>query len=144
MIPSALPDARGRRKERIGEVLSDKMDKTIVVWVERRLRHPLYQKEIKVGSKCYAHDEKEQAHVGDRVRIVEIRPLSRLKRWRLAGVVSRAKLARPTDLADEEAALGRKEKTAAAPAAAAPPAEAKSKEASPTRRAAKKGSGEGA
>ncbi|MCX7819718.1 MAG: 30S ribosomal protein S17 [Kiritimatiellae bacterium] len=82
--------ARGRRKERIGEVVSDRMAKTIVVRVERRQRHPLYEKEIRAYSKFYAHDEAGLARVGDRVRIVETRPLSRLKRWRLVEVIERA------------------------------------------------------
>ena len=82
---------RGHRKERVGEVVSDAMDKTIVVRVERRIRHPLYTKEMRTFSKFHAHDEKNEAHVGDRVRIVETRPLSRLKCWRLLEVVSRAK-----------------------------------------------------
>lgn len=86
--PTAAP--RGHRKERVGEVVSDKMQKTIVVSVERRIRHPLYGKEMRQLSKFYAHDEKGEAKAGDRVRIVETRPMSRLKRWRLVEVLSRA------------------------------------------------------
>lgn len=82
--------SRGHRKERVGEVVSDKMQKTIVVSVERRIRHPLYSKEMRQHSKFYAHDEKGEAKMGDRVRIVETRPMSRLKRWRLVEVVGRA------------------------------------------------------
>lgn len=78
---------RARRKERTGVVVSDKMDKTIVVRVGRRVRHPMYGKEMRLYSKFYAHDEKNEAKVGDKVRIIETRPLSRLKRWRLAQVV---------------------------------------------------------
>ena len=85
--------ARGHRKERVGEVVSDKMQKTIVVSVERRIRHPLYGKEMRQYSKFYAHDEKGEAKSGDRVRIVETRPMSRLKRWRLVEVLSRGGVA---------------------------------------------------
>lgn len=81
---------RGVRKERKGTVVSDKSSKTIVVNVTRRIRHPLYGKEITVSRKYHAHDEKEEAGVGDTVRIEECRPLSRLKRWRLVEVVARA------------------------------------------------------
>ncbi|OQW97882.1 MAG: 30S ribosomal protein S17 [Verrucomicrobia bacterium A1] len=80
---------RGHRRERLGEVVSDAMDKTIVVRVERRIRHALYGKEMRSYTKFHAHDEKNEAHKGDRVRIVETRPLSRLKRWRLLEIVSR-------------------------------------------------------
>ena len=81
---------RGVRKQRSGVVVSDKMDKTIVVMAERRIRHPVYGKEIIRTKKFYAHDEKNEAKVGDVVRIAEARPLSRLKRWRLVEVVTRA------------------------------------------------------
>jgi small subunit ribosomal protein S17 len=75
-------------KEREGFVVSDKMDKTIVVRVDRRTRHPVYGKVIKVSKKFYAHDEEQKAKVGDFVRIVESRPMSRLKRWRLSEVIA--------------------------------------------------------
>lgn len=78
---------RGLRKTREGRVVSEKMDKTIVVQVERRIRHPLYGKEMRRFKKFYVHDEKNEAHVGDRVRISEVRPVSKLKRWRLLEVV---------------------------------------------------------
>lgn len=78
---------RHKRKERIGVVVSDAMDKTIVVRVGRRVRHPLYGKEIRIYNKFYAHDEKNAAQCGNRVRIVETRPLSSLKRWRLVEVL---------------------------------------------------------
>jgi small subunit ribosomal protein S17 len=81
---------RGVRKNRSGVVVSDKMDKTIVVMAERRIRHAQYGKEITRTKKFYAHDEKNEAKVGDVVRIEEARPLSRLKRWRLVEVVTRA------------------------------------------------------
>lgn len=80
---------RGHRKERLGEVISNKMAKTIVVRVERRFPHPAYKKVVTSYAKFYAHDEKSEANVGDRVRIQETRPLSRTKRWRLVEVVER-------------------------------------------------------
>lgn len=78
---------RTLRKSRVGMVVSDKMDKTIVVTVVRRVPHPRFKKIIKQTSKFYAHDEKGEAKVGDRVRIMEIRPMSKLKRWRLVEVL---------------------------------------------------------
>ena len=80
---------RGHRKERVGRVVSDKMDKTIVVRVERRFRHPQFKKVITAYSKFYAHDEKNDAKIGDRVRIQETRPLSKTKSWRLVEIVER-------------------------------------------------------
>ncbi len=82
---------RGVRKNREGIVISDSMDKTVVVGVERRFRHPTYGKEIKRSKKYYAHDEKNEARKGDVVRIVETRPLSKLKRWRLVEVLKKGK-----------------------------------------------------
>jgi small subunit ribosomal protein S17 len=82
---------RGRRKERQGVVVSDVQDKTIVVRVERRTTHPLYGKTMTQSKKYHVHDEANDAHVGDTVRIVETRPLSKLKRWRLDEVVERAR-----------------------------------------------------
>ena len=81
---------RSVRKEQSGVVISDKMHKTIVVQTERRIRHAQYGKEITRTKKYYAHDEKNEAKVGDTVRIMESRPMSRLKRWRLVAVVSKA------------------------------------------------------
>ncbi len=81
--------ARGNRKERVGEVISNRMTKTIVVRVERRFPHPKFKKVVTGYTKFYAHDEKSDAKVGDRVRIEETRPLSKLKRWRLVEVVER-------------------------------------------------------
>lgn len=80
---------RGNRKERVGEVISAKMAKTIVVRVQRRFPHPQYKKVVTAYSKFYAHDEKSEAKVGDQVRISESRPISKLKRWRLVEVVER-------------------------------------------------------
>jgi small subunit ribosomal protein S17 len=87
----APPQAdRGKRKERTGEVISNKMAKTIIVRVERRFPHPKYKKVVTGYKKLYAHDEKGEAKVGDRVRIEETRPLSKTKRWRLMEVVKRS------------------------------------------------------
>ncbi|HWO69933.1 MAG TPA: 30S ribosomal protein S17 [Actinomycetota bacterium] len=82
---------RGRRKVRTGVVVSDRMDKTVVVKVERTFPHPLYGKTVRRSSKVYAHDEANEARVGDTVRVMETRPLSRLKRWRVVEIVERAK-----------------------------------------------------
>ncbi|MFT3661291.1 MAG: 30S ribosomal protein S17 [Gordonia sp. (in: high G+C Gram-positive bacteria)] len=84
-------EERNRRKERIGYVVSDKMDKTIVVELEDRVKHPLYGKIIRTTSKVKAHDEQETAGIGDRVRLMETRPLSKSKRWRLVEVLEKAK-----------------------------------------------------
>lgn len=81
--------SRGQRKTRVGSVVSDRMDKTIVVSVERRFAHPLYGKQVTRHKKYYAHDQENEARNGDVVRIVETRPLSKLKRWRLVEVVRR-------------------------------------------------------
>ena len=86
---SAASD-RGNRKERIGEVISNKMAKTITVRVERRFAHPRFKKVVTGYKKFYAHDEKNEAKVGDRVRIEETRPLSKTKRWRLVEVVEKS------------------------------------------------------
>jgi len=77
----------GKRKERIGIVVSDRMDKTIVVRIERKAKHPLYEKNIKKYKKFKVHDEKNQAKLGDQVKIQETRPLSKEKRWRLVEVI---------------------------------------------------------
>jgi small subunit ribosomal protein S17 len=82
-------EGRGNRKERVGEVISAKMAKTIVVRVERRFPHPQYRKIVTAYTKFYAHDEKNEAKAGDRVLIQETRPLSKLKRWRLIEVVEK-------------------------------------------------------
>lgn len=82
--------ARNQRKERTGEVVSSKMQKTIVVSVKRRFPHPQFKKVVTSFKKFYAHDEKSEAKVGDIVRIEETRPLSKTKRWRLIEVVERA------------------------------------------------------
>jgi small subunit ribosomal protein S17 len=82
---------RGRRKVRVGVVVSDGMDKTVVVRIDRQVRHPLYGKTVRRSSKLAAHDEENDAHVGDTVRITETRPVSKTKRWRVVEVVERAK-----------------------------------------------------
>ncbi len=81
--------ARAKRKERVGEVIASKMAKTIVVQVERRFPHPKFKKIVTGYKKLYAHDEKGEAKVGDRVRLEETRPLSKTKRWRLVEIVER-------------------------------------------------------
>ncbi|GBC99256.1 30S ribosomal protein S17 [bacterium HR17] len=86
---------RGRRKTFVGTVVSDKMDKTVVVAVDRLVRHPLYKKVIRRTSKFYAHDERNECRIGDIVEIVETRPLSKLKRWRVVRIVQRAKVPLP-------------------------------------------------
>ena len=78
------------RKEKVGRVVSDKMDKTIVVSVERLSRHPLYKRVIRLTTKFKAHDERNEARIGDTVRIVESRPLSATKRWRMVEIMARA------------------------------------------------------
>ena len=88
-------ESRGNRKERVGEVISNKMNKTIVVRVERRFPHPQFRKVVTAYTKFYAHDEKSEAKPGDRVRIQETRPLSKLKSWRLVEVVERGEQLAP-------------------------------------------------
>lgn len=78
-----------KRKTLLGEVVSDRMHKTITVVVERRVRHPIYERVIRRSKKYHAHDEQNQCRIGDVVRIVETRPLSRTKRWRLQEIVRR-------------------------------------------------------
>lgn len=82
---------RRRRKVRIGKVVSNKMQKSIVVAIERQVAHPLYKKYYRRTSKLMVHDEKQEAKIGDIVRIMETRPLSANKRWRLVGVIEKAK-----------------------------------------------------
>ena len=82
---------RNLRKERIGVVVSDKMDKSIVILVERKVKHPKYGKFVKKSTKFMAHDEKNEANIGDTVRIMETRPLSKTKNWRLVEIVEKVK-----------------------------------------------------
>jgi len=86
-----VTEERGRRKVRVGLVVSDKMQKTIVVELEDRVKHPKYGKIIRTTTKVKAHDEQEVAGVGDRVQLMETRPLSATKRWRLVEVLEKAK-----------------------------------------------------
>ena len=88
---AAGQEARGYRKQRRGYVVSDKMDKTVVVEVEDRVKHPLYGKVLRRSSKVKAHDEANSAGVGDLVLITETRPLSATKRWRVVEILERAK-----------------------------------------------------
>ena len=82
---------RNRRKSKVGVVVSDKMDKTVVVAIEDFVRHPLYGKAVKRTKKLKVHDENNECNIGDKIRIMETRPLSKDKRWRLVGVVEKAK-----------------------------------------------------
>jgi small subunit ribosomal protein S17 len=82
---------RSRRKERTGVVVSDKMDKTVLVRIDRQVRHSVYGKIVRRSSKLAAHDEQNDVHVGDTVRVMETRPMSKSKRWRVVEVVERAK-----------------------------------------------------
>lgn len=88
---NTVSESRNLRKERIGKVSSDKMDKSITVVVERKMKHPIYGKFVKKSTKLMAHDEKGEAGIGDTVRIMETRPLSKNKRWRLVEIIEKAK-----------------------------------------------------
>jgi small subunit ribosomal protein S17 len=92
----------GRRKELIGHVVSNRMNKTIVVQVVRQKAHPLYSRVISKAKKFYAHDEKNEAHIGDVVRLEETRPLSKLKRWRLKEVLRKTNLVPELSTAEEQ------------------------------------------
>jgi small subunit ribosomal protein S17 len=84
-------EKRNLRKERIGEVVSNKMDKSVVVAVKTKMKHPMYGKFVNKTSKFYAHDQENTCGVGDTVRIMETRPLSKTKKWRLVEIIERAK-----------------------------------------------------
>jgi small subunit ribosomal protein S17 len=90
-VEASAGNARNLRKTRIGRVISSKMDKTIVVAVEDHMRHPLYKKIIKTTLKLRAHDEKNECGEGDKVKVMETRPLSKTKRWRLVEILEKAK-----------------------------------------------------
>jgi small subunit ribosomal protein S17 len=92
MLENAAAKQHERRKQVVGEVISNRMNKTIVVEVTRKKSHPLYGRVISIGKKFYAHDEKNEAHVGDVVRLEETRPLSKLKRWRLKEIIRKTAL----------------------------------------------------
>jgi small subunit ribosomal protein S17 len=98
----AETQAAGRRKEVIGNVVSNRMNKTIVVQVVRQKSHPLYSRVISKAKKFYAHDEKNEAHVGDVVRLEETRPLSKLKRWKLKEIVRKTALVPEVAGAEEQ------------------------------------------
>lgn len=85
------PEERSRRKIRVGTVVSNAMDKSAVIRIDRQIKHPLYQKPVKTSSKLYVHDVNNEAGLGDLVRVVETRPLSKTKRWRLVEIVEKAK-----------------------------------------------------
>ena len=86
-----MTETRAFRKTRIGQVVSDKMDKTIVVAIEDSVRHPLYKKTMKRTYKLKAHDENNECGIGDTVEVMETRPLSKVKRWRLVRIIEKAK-----------------------------------------------------
>ena len=86
-----MPEDRNLRKTRTGVVSSNKMDKTVVVAVERKVQHPIYGKFLKKTTKFHAHDEKNECSIGDTVRIMETRPMSKDKRWRVVEIVERAR-----------------------------------------------------
>ena len=86
-----MTEARALRKTRVGMVVSDKMDKTVVIAIEDNVKHPVYGKIIKRTLKVHAHDENNECGVGDRVEIMETRPLSKTKRWRLVQIIEKAK-----------------------------------------------------
>jgi len=103
-MTGATPQVQNKRKTKVGRVVSDKMDKTIVVSVERLARHPLYKRVIRLTTKFKAHDEENDAHTGDTVLIEESRPLSATKRWKLIKVVQRAgEHGNPADIVVDEA-----------------------------------------
>lgn len=86
-----MEDRRGQRKVRVGEVVSTRMDKTVVVSINRLSKHPVYKKYIRKRKKFYVHDENNECNVGDVIRFMETRPLSKLKRWRFVEFIERAK-----------------------------------------------------
>ncbi len=124
MTTAAQPRLR-HRKTKIGRVVSDKMDKTIVVSVERLARHPLYKRVIRLTKKFAAHDEANEARVGDTVLIEESRPLSRTKRWRLVTILARAgeERAAPSEIVAEETEVAEAIHAAAHPGKVRPSAE---------------------
>jgi small subunit ribosomal protein S17 len=126
-MTGAKTPVQGKRKTKVGRVVSDRMDKTIVVSVERLARHPLYKRVIRLTTKFKAHDEANDAHIGDTVLIEESRPLSATKRWRLVEIVQRiGDRGLPGDIVSEEAA------TTEAIHAAAHPGRVRAEEASAT------------
>jgi len=117
-VTESTAAVQGKRKTKVGRVVSDRMDKTIVVSVERLARHRLYKRVVRLTTKFKAHDEANEAHIGDTVRIEESRPLSATKRWRLVEVVQRAGdhgVPEELDLLTEEAAVSEAIHSAAHP-----------------------------
>ena len=103
----------GNKNEKVGEVVSNKMNKTIVVEVTRRVPHPMYKRIVQKRKKFYAHDEEQTANIGDVVRIIECRPLSKLKRWQLGSIIRKAvqvTVEMPADVAAAKAAAQKKRK----------------------------------
>ena len=100
---AATDEKQTRRNEKVGQVVSTKMQKTIVVEIEMRKAHPKYKRVMKTNKKFYAHDEQNSARVGDMVRIRETRPLSKLKRWQLEEIVRRSALAQAEEAAKQSA-----------------------------------------
>jgi small subunit ribosomal protein S17 len=125
-VSEATAKVRGRRKSFIGTVVSNKMDKTAVVAVERRHQHPLYRKIVRVTKRYKAHDPQNAANLGDVVRIEETRPLSKDKRWRIAETLTRGNVAdiAPREIGAPEGALDTAAPVAEAPATPAPAPEA--------------------
>jgi len=126
-VTESTAAVQGKRKTKVGRVVSDRMDKTIVVSVERLARHRLYKRVVRLTTKFKAHDEANEAHIGDTVRIEESRPLSATKRWRLVEVVQRAGdhgVPEELDLLTEEAAVSEAIHAAAHPGRARHDAEA--------------------
>ncbi len=112
---AGVTHVQGKRKTKTGRVVSDRMDKTIVVSVERLTRHPIYKRVVKATKKFAAHDELNEARIGDTVLIEESRPLSATKRWRLVEVLSRAGEDRPSEIVAEESATSEAIHSAAHP-----------------------------
>jgi len=126
-VTESTAAVQGKRKTKVGRVVSDRMDKTIVVSVERLARHRLYKRVVRLTTKFKAHDEANEAHIGDTVRIEESRPLSATKRWRLVEIVQRAGdhgVPEELDLLTEEAAVSEAIHAAAHPGRAKHDAEA--------------------
>jgi small subunit ribosomal protein S17 len=135
-MTGATTQVHTQRKTKVGRVVSDKMDKTIVVSVARLARHPLYKRVIRLTTKFKAHDEANDAHVGDTVRIEESRPLSATKRWRLVEVIARAGEhghGSPSDVVGEEEATSEAIHGAAHPGRTRPEEETESPAASAAR-----------
>jgi small subunit ribosomal protein S17 len=122
-MSAATAPARGKRKAKVGRVVSDKMDKTIVVSVERLARHRVYKRVIRLTTKFKAHDERNEARVGDTVRIEESRPLSATKRWRMVEIVARASAGATDAVVADEASTAEAIHMAAHPGREAHPAE---------------------